>query len=274
MMKTTNRRASLLPDALPTDLEQALDNGERVLTERDQTFSILARTHTRIPELLAERMRAQSDLGEAEIEGRDVTGARKRLDAVNVELAGQLRARMASTQSLIAQGQALGDARALLNAEREQYAASVINDFHARYSAALSALQELQREGDAIAAALGTAVDMPMPSRDHSGTPVAVDASVQRIGEIMNRLDAACGFAEAMRNLQQREGRLERSTVAMPNVSPDTLFTVIRSFNCPISGQEFAPGSLIDSTLIAPGMLQRLYRSRYLRIDNASATAA
>jgi hypothetical protein len=276
----TNRRATMIDageNALPAELEDAVTQAEQVLAERDHTFGVLQQSHVRIPELLAARTQAQAALGNAEISHGDTGNARKRLDAINVDLASQVRARMAAIDALVGMDSALVVARDGVDAARLDYAASIAAAFEDRYSQAIATLQALWLEGNRLAFALRVKIEMEVPRRIEGSEPAAapaIDSTAARIGSALDKLDNAIGFPRAFASMADRAEHLDRRGAAPNGFDPAATFTVMKEFGCQLSGLKFEPGMLVNSSLVPASLLARLYSSRFLRYVDRVASAA
>jgi hypothetical protein len=268
MTTKTNRRAPMI-NAGANDLEQALTQAEQVLAERDRHFESLKRTCQSIPALLARRQGYQADASDA---------AAGKIEAIQRQLAGQVRLRLASTDELLNMHAALETARQDLDSAREAYADQVVAEFTTRYNAAVAHLEQLGAEGAQLARSLRVPVDMPaagvVVDPAPAAIPVPIDETAARIGSALDRLTEAVAFPKAFASIAERAATLERSGTAPAGFDAKATYTVAKAFTCSLTGVTFQPGMLIDSSLIPGPMLGRLYRSKYLRSDQISATAA
>ncbi len=155
---------------------------------------------------------------------------RNELKGVENELSAVGRMRGAAVQQLLAEEDDLTAARDAVVTARSEYAAQAVSVFQSDLAKVTAELQRMWLLGDAIGAALGTSVEMPMPCKVTGGpresphpwppesdpvrlvradapnlSPVAVDPSVRRIGEIVAKLDSALAHCSGIRSTLQRE---------------------------------------------------------------------
>ena len=157
-----------------------------------------------------------------------------------------------------------------------EYIDGIVSAFERRYERAVVEVQACWSLADALGPLLRRKIDTPAPVRmtgTGTGDESAADATATRIGHLLDDLDGAIRFAQNIGTLRVRTAHLER-TNQLSGFSPEAVYRVVRSFNDPLTGLAFEPGSLIDSSLVAPAMLVRLHRVKYLCISDRAASAA
>lgn len=276
---------TLVSDDFPVTLAEALTAVEHLLQLRGAVYEAIRDTSSSIPSLLEKRLELESSL-----EARD---EKSRL-AVEQQL-DQARRRRLNAISELLTGKSIGHSllvaarQTLENAQRE-YATSVVQEFRSRYDAAVSALQQLWAEGKALSDALGTKVDMPLPVRismhpARSGTiepvtspdaaaAVNLPVSVSRLSEVFDRVEASLQVSASVQAVEKREAEtnLRERSGGLAAINTDGLFQTVRAFMW--LGQEFTPGTIVDTSLVPPAMLKRLLSARCLRKVTSSAGAA
>jgi hypothetical protein len=278
--------------ALPPALGAALADAERVLAERDKLHSALVRTHEQIPELLRRRADAQSKLAAAEVSGTDAASIRDERLRIESERLSAVERRAGAIEGLLMQEPELAAARDTLNTARKAYAAGAVEEFQHKYAAAVLALQTTWAEGAELARAMRCDVPMPLPIKvtggpqqglhpwpaeplpvkterimgDARAAPVKIDATAARIGGVLDRLDRAIVFASGLRETQSRQ-RTSRPYGDRP-VDFAATYRTIQPIRCLFDGLEFAPGTLVDVSLLGPIALSRHLVTKGIRVEN------
>jgi hypothetical protein len=283
---------------LPRDLAAALTTAERTLSEHDRLRGALSRTHELIPELLARRADAQSKLAAAEVSGTDAASIRDERLRIESERLSAVARRAGAIEGLLMQEPELRTTRDMLDTARQPYIAGIVNAFSERYAAAVRQLQMLWCESDSLAAALRSDVPAPLPVRFSGGqtptvqgfgvpecqpvrlhrivgpvtAPPPIDALAARIGGTLDRLDHAIVFAAGLRETQARQ------QTGRPYGHGPIDFTATYRVNTPIrslfDGLEFAPGTLVDVSLLGPIPLSRHLATKGIRLENGGREKA
>lgn len=243
-----------------------------VLVQFDRLRAILAETHSQIPALL----QRQRDLDRAAGLNESAESRAKIADVVQQRQAATRR-RGATIASIMDMEPVLQAEREALEAARREYAGQAVQAFQERYSAAVGELQALWEEGRVLAATLRCAVPMPMPTTvvvsvvDGIGrsTPiladvtVTVDAGAATLGAALDRLDEALSLCNAIRQGAEQEARHHQLAVNRGTASEYSgVYKVLEPFRSQLDGLEFAPGELVDSSLLGAGMMSRLQTGR------------
>jgi hypothetical protein len=275
MTKAKNNR----PDEISAP--PALD----VMAEFDRLREVLGETHRAIPRLLQQQREADRALG-----SNDTEALRRELERIVSERQHWARQRSAAVASILELEPALQAERAAAERDRASYAIACAAAFEERYARAVSELQALWREGEALARALRCTVAMPVPAKvkasvidgspqvipaQASGEVAVSDVRALELGAKLDRVDqalAACHAVRTARELDARHYRLstDRGT---PSEFLGT-FRVTRTFMSQIDALEFAAGDLIDGTLVGHGMLHRLQVARSIEPVGLAGAAA
>jgi hypothetical protein len=125
------------------EVKEAVATAEVVLEQQRRAYAVIVSTHQAIPDLLAEKLTVQSQLGQCEVSNLDLSGLPKRLDAVEAERQSQIRQRQSALDMLESQEPELMQARAGMDSARQSYADRVIAEFLSRYQEAVGVLQRL-----------------------------------------------------------------------------------------------------------------------------------
>jgi hypothetical protein len=209
--------------------ERALGKAEDVLTRFDRYADVLVATHASIPAGLAAERRLSAEIGAAEVAGADANGLKSKLASATREREAAVLRRSAAADGVLKLESELRNAREGIDRERQALSAEVAREFQARYSDAVSRLQQLWSEGDALGRALNMAVVMPMP--------VKVTASLLDGSRVSNRFPPRV-LRSCCRRIWRAlwicpQGSTPRSRVALPFVArgrPTRDFTGRRRF--------------------------------------------
>lgn len=292
---TTQTTATTHP--LPADLEQAVEQAEELLVERGNALAVLSKSHSEIPRLLDARLQLQGELGEVETRGEDSTSRRKRLSEIETALNTQRRMRSACIEQLVRQESDLDVSRARVESTRAGYGQQAIAELRRRYDAKVEGLQALWSEGDALAAALGVPVDLPLPVRVTGGPQpsmhpwpaeplpvkvervlgdaalVTIDGNAARIGRVVDGLNKALAHCGGIRSTLLREGRLGTLTTGRA-FDPQGIFRVAKPFVNHLDSMQHQPGELVDSSLLGVVTLQRLAATKAVMLVTAGPAGA
>jgi hypothetical protein len=276
--------------ALPVALESALAAAQNVLAKHDRFAAALAETGGTISGALASERQLSTRLGAAELAGSDdVPALRAQLSAVAAQREAAIRGRHAATQGLADLGEDLRRARAAVEQARARYAASVVSEFHARWSRCSAELVRLHAEGVELSRVLRFTVACAPPycaainvvsQRAEvrliaSPEPVAVDLppGLQALAAIIGRLDAADGVGAGVRQaaeLNVRHHALSRLRAGQ-QIEMTGVFVVTKPFS--ILGSTFEVGALLDRSILPDGLLHRFWIGRHIRpLEGFSAT--
>ncbi len=300
MKQPTGRRTmtttATIDSTLPPDLADAVEAAERLLATRDSALAVLRKSHSRIPELLRDRLHLEAQIGEIEMAGQDASSMRKRLGEIKAELAAQSRMRSACIVQMLGQEDVLGSARARVEAARVGYGQQAIAELRSRYDPKVEELQALWREGDALATALGIKVELPLPVRLVGGVdegvhpwpgnvspaaleriegtprPIEIDPAVERLAAVRDGLSKGLSHCAGIRAAQQIERRPALQTQRAFNASGT--FRVQREFIDHLSGLPYKVGALVDGSLLGPNVLARAFQSKIIVAVAAGADAA
>jgi hypothetical protein len=265
---------------------------EDALTRFQQFDAVLRETHQTISDALRQEQGLVGELGRAEIVGGDVGELRRQLDAVTGTRAVAVRRRSSAADCVVELEGELRAGRAVAESARQAHAAEAVREFQGRYHAAVSALQMLWNEGEALARIIKAQVPMPVPARMvvspidgtsrvlplRSGDVVGpLDAEAVRLSERLDQFDAALGRVAGIR--QSREIDARHFQLAANRRTPMEYlgsYRVVREITSLTDGLAFAPGELVDRTLIGDGSLARLVEhGRFVRpVHLEPATAA
>ena len=140
--------------------------------------------------------------------------------------------------------------------------------------AAAAALEAVIRERDMLSTALRIEIDTSLPGGIETATPaVTLDPTAERIGGLLDRLDKAITFRDAVLNQRALDGKRERSNTIPPGFRAEGIFQIIKRSTDPLTGLEYLPGTLVDSSLISPSLLARLYMTKSVGYVDATRAA-
>jgi hypothetical protein len=251
-----------------------------VLAQFEQFHRVLRETHQTIPDALRQEQALAIELGRAEITGGDVRPLRERLDAVVGGRAIAIRRRSAAAAAIVELEGALRAEREVVEQQRQAHAVEAVCAFQTRYNAAVAVLQGLWNEGEAVAKTLRAPVPMPLPvkvplpSGDASPT---VDAEAARLGGRLDAVDAALGRIAGIKQSHDLDTRhFQMATIRRTPTQYFGSFLVVRECSSLTDGLAFAPGQLVDRSLLGDGTLARLVQhGLYLRLAHLeTATTA
>jgi hypothetical protein len=259
---------------LPTNVDIPQND---VLQQFDRLRAALAQTHSEIPGLLAAEGTIGHELGLAEARGDSSDGLKAQLDETVRQRQAAIRRRSACADGILAMEPALQAERAAAEARRQEHATQVASEFRARYDSAIATLQRLWAEADLLSRTLRTQISTPLPvkvctsivtgiasAEPIRGDAVAeLDATTERLGKHLDALDSALARVGAIRQSKQLDQyHYDLSQVrGTPAEFPGT-YRVTAAFDCLVDGLKFEVGTLIDSSLVGPGSLQRLVATR------------
>jgi hypothetical protein len=250
-----------------------------VLVEFNRLKSALAQTHTEIPNLLAAERSIGHELGLAEARGDAADALREQLDETVRQRQAAVRRRNASIAALVEMEAALLRDRAAAEGERERIAAEVAREFGERWREACDRLAALRAEAQVLGSALRTTIATPAPYiafvnpireepelRPVAGSePVttALPAHLSILVARLDALDAALSRITAIKQARQLDQyHYDLSRVRGVAAEFPGTYRVTAAFDCLIDGLKFEAGTLIDSSLLGPGSLQRLVATR------------
>jgi hypothetical protein len=264
-----------------------------VLAQFGTLRETLSATHAEIPSLLSRERTITHDLGLAEARGDSaVDELRAQLDGVVHERQASVRRRSASVQGLLELEPLLRADRAAAETERQKLAAEVTHEFGQRWQQACNALAILRSEAAVLSAALRTTIACPAPyvPSVHVVTggltvnpvagpeppPVALPGHLSTLVTRLDALDHGLARVSAIRQSKQFDLRhYDLSKIRGAPAEFSGVFLVTGEFDSLVDGMKFAPGTLIDATLIGPGQLARLtVARRYLRPADLHTGAA
>jgi hypothetical protein len=262
----------------PADAD-AVAEAESVLGKADPFLTALRSTHASIPAALAEEQQLSAQWGSAVIDGSGgVDQLHAQLGAARERRERDVRRRRAAIDNLLGMESELIGARAAAEQVRAQFASTVVNEFLGRWNHACRELAKLHAEAAALTAALGTRVTCPPPysttmnvvssqpelrlSLPLEPPPVTLPA-LATVAGVLDRLDAALAMVGGIKQAQLLDARSYQ--LALQRGTPTEhggVFRVIAEFVSPVDGLPFAPGALVDSSLVGHGHLARLSVSR------------
>ena len=247
-----------------------------VLREFARLHTILVETHSTIPNLLASERTISHQLGVAE--GRGESGdSLKQLEEVAQQRQAAIWRRMASIAAITELEASLQGERARVSEELRAYAGEALAAFARRYDAAIESLQSLWSEAQVLSRTLRCAVPTPRPATfEHSAPQIpAVDAEAARLGAMLDRLDAALGLCNAIRQNGELEARHHRLSMERGlGREYSGIYKVLVPFHSQVDGCEFQAGELIDLSLIGgSGMAHRLMAGKKYIMPIGSAVA-
>jgi hypothetical protein len=181
---------------------------------------------------------------------------------------------------LLALDRELDEVRTLLSRARQLYGESIVQEFSARWSQACNLLAELRCEAESLGRALGRGVLTPPPYLAKvnpitnapevqvvaSGPiqPPALPEPVLVVSGLMDRIDAMRGLAGAVHQSQQLTAHYFATARERGLKSEMSgLFETVREFQW--LGTTFAPGALVDRTILSEGMLHRFWQGKTVR---------
>ena len=147
-------------------------------------------------------------------------------------------------------------------AAQQQVASGAIEEFLARYNAAVGVVEQLLAEGAALSAALKTSILMPPPMPPPE-MAVVIDDAVARAGQTLDRIDGALtllGGVRQSRLLDQRHYALAQQRGQL--AEHGGLYMVKVQFQCMLDGEMFEVGRLVDESLLGSGSIARLQAGR------------
>jgi hypothetical protein len=265
-----------------------------VLREFDRLYVVLSETHGTIPTLLARERDLNRVLGLSEARGNsDADGLRQQLDDTVRERQAAIRRRVASVDALLEMEPALRSDRGIVETERRQVAAEVAQDFGKRWQQACDALAVLRAEAGVLSAALRTTIACPAPyipfvhaireqpelrpvAGPEQPPTAALPAHLSILVRRLDALDSAMARVSAIQQSKQLDSRhYDLSKIRGTPAEFPGVFLVTGEFDSLVDGMKFAPGTLVDATLIGPGQLARLtVARRYLRPADLHTGAA
>jgi hypothetical protein len=285
--KKNNRETE---SALPPALAAAVSETDGVLARYDRLATALTATARSIPESLASERELSSKLGAAEIAGDGADVLRARLTTVTEDRVSAARRRQSASEGLLQMDGELAKARELMGRAQSEFAATMVAEFQTRWSRACRELAILQAESQQLAAALRTQVTCPPPytvSRSAATervevrlitsaepVPVSLPPAVATVSTTLDRLGAAAGLIAALKqaaDLNERHHALARIRAGF-QVEMGGLYEVVRGFHA--LGSDFAPGALVDRSILCDGMLHRYFLGRAIRPLEGPAVAA
>jgi hypothetical protein len=102
-----------------------------------------------------------------------------------------------------------------------------------------------------------------LPLRSNGGAAPVVDAEAARLGQLLDKLDAALSLCAAIHQAREFDQRGHRLGLLRGTASEfNGAYRVLIAFRNLSDGLEFLPGTLIDSSLVGPGMMSRLQTGR------------
>jgi hypothetical protein len=180
---------------------------------------------------------------------------------------------------------------AIVEAQRE-YAEATVTEYGRALDEEVARLQAMWQYGDALAAALGVSIPMPIPAKvsrhvvhageieRDAGAPVTITlpAPIQKLSAIVSRLDAGLSLCHSItrsKGFDMRRDKLQSLGSASAMQSIDGVFSVVAPAGilCGLDMLPYAQGTLVDADLIGPGPLQRLLVSRVVRRVDSLAFA-
>ncbi len=258
-----------------------------VLARYGVLAAALSETSVSIPEALAEEARLYADLGAAEIAGDNVATLRGKLDAVREHREAAVRMRAATADGLVKLEPELFEARRAADEARSGLAGAAISELQREWTQTVERLAEIHGRVQVFQQVMRTQVRFAAPYKatlDLQGQPTlqfigasapaaALPVSLQSLTDLVDRLDVAGGLASAIRTSRERDAHhyqlalSRRAPGAMPGV-----------YTCrkPVShwGATFAPGTLIDQTIICVSSLYRLQVAHSIMLATDRAVAA
>jgi hypothetical protein len=261
----------------PRNFGEVAPAAEDVLVEFDRLQSGLRRTHDEIPRLLMRQRELTQLLGEAEVRGDSADGLRAEFDQTVKEREAAVRRRGAAAQAILGLEPQLQSERQRIEAVREKHVTQIAREFQTRYNAAIEILQRLWAEADLLSRRLRTQISTPLPVKVSTSLVTGVataeplrgdataelDAATERLGEHLDALDSALARVAAIKQARQLDqyhhdlSRVRGVAAEFPGT-----YRVTAAFDCLIDGLKFEAGTLIDSSLLGPGSLQRLVSTR------------
>jgi hypothetical protein len=261
---------------LPPTLSKAMAAAEAVLGRFDQFHKVLVTTHAAIPGGLVSERELSAELGAAEVTGNGADQLRSRLRAVSTERESHARQRAAATSAVVALEPELSKARAEVATAEASFALSIAGQFLTRWRQTLAELAILKAEGEALAAALRTRIDLRLELVAPSGAtpPVTLPPSVSMVTVVLDRLDGALARCGAIRQAKEADLRHYRLAANRGLVGQQVgVYRVLQKFLCSEDGLPFEPGTLIDRTLMTDGGLYRCQLARHVRLASLDTPA-
>jgi hypothetical protein len=173
---------------------------------------------------------------------------------------------------------------ACLESAQTAYSASIISDFEEKYRQALQQFLAIWHQGVTLSQVLRRPVHMDSPVRVSNlgraaylceksttvervlpdDTSLAVDPTAEKIGRHLDELGSALNYCRGLSSARSRHRPNLDSNLPF---SPNGVFLVRREFNDPLDALPYAPGCLIDHTLIDIRQLQRLTAVKVISLE-------
>lgn len=233
-----------------------------------QLTEALAQTHARIPELLQAGRDISHELALAEVRGSDTAALRQQLAATEAERESAARRRAACINALLNLEPELRGMRLEAEAAQERAAGEIAREFGERWREACDRLNALRAEAAVLSRWLRSEIRTPMPdSKPAMPEPAtAVPAHVVKVGETLDALDAALTRIGGVKQAKRFDAdHYELSRLRGTPAEFRGIYAVAKPFDCMEDGLPFAPGSLVDASLIGAGMFHRLTLTRHVR---------
>ncbi len=259
-----------------------------VLDRYDRLAGALHATSAEIPAALAEAKRLYSALGTGEVGGDDVARLRVKFDEVRAHREAAVRRRQAAAEGLEKLEPELLAERRAADATRSELAGAAVAGLQKRWADAVGILREAHAEAMELQRAVGLQVHLVAPYEIDPGlitglpvlrfipgaiAPATMPESLQTTQALIDKLDAALALAGAIRSSRQQDDRhrqlaLQRRAHAdLPNV-----YAALRPINH--WGANFAPGDLVDVSVINVASLYRFLVARcVVAVDRPAAAA-